>query len=165
MPLSPFLIDDIAELVDGDGPGNLVFTAPMGGIMRSQQFQRTALNAAAEQMGLATPTEIGDVDDDGNPVIVWSDNFHPHEFRHTAASLAIASGADVKVIQTMLGHKSAAMTLDQYGHLFGDRLDLVARAMDDARTAALTRGADRGSAGAVEAAGGTGCAPGRRKRP
>ena len=30
----------------------------------------------------------------------------------------------------MLGHKSAVMTLDQYGHLFGDRLDVVADAMD-----------------------------------
>jgi hypothetical protein len=43
----------------------------------------------------------------------------------------------------MLGHKSATMTLDQYGHLFGDRLDVVADAMDTARTAALaTVGAD-----------------------
>ena len=62
---------------------------------------------------------------------------HPHELSHTAASLAIASGADVKVVQQMLGHKSATMTLDQYGHLFGDRLDVVADAMDAARTAAL----------------------------
>ena len=36
----------------------------------------------------------------------------------------------------MLGHKSAVMTLDQYGHLFGDRLDIVADAMDAARTSA-----------------------------
>jgi integrase len=50
--------------------------------------------------------------------------FHPHELRHTAASLAIASGADVKVVQQMLGHQSATMTLDLYGHLFGDRLDV-----------------------------------------
>ncbi|MFI0152580.1 tyrosine-type recombinase/integrase [Streptomyces lydicus] len=28
----------------------------------------------------------------------------PHKLRHTAASLAIAAGADVKVVQTMLGH-------------------------------------------------------------
>jgi len=53
------------------------------------------------------------------------------------ASLAIASGADVKVVQRMLGHASAAMTLDQYGHLFGDRLDEVADAMDAARAAAV----------------------------
>jgi Phage integrase family len=61
----------------------------------------------------------------------------PHELRHTAASLAIASGADIKVVQQMLGHKSAVMTLDQYGHLFGDRLDVVADAMDAAREQAL----------------------------
>jgi integrase len=39
---------------------------------------------------------------------------HPHELRHAAASLAIASGADVKVVQQMLGHSSAAMTMDVY---------------------------------------------------
>jgi integrase len=35
----------------------------------------------------------------------------PHELRHTA-SRAIAAGANIKVVQTMLGHKSATMTLD-----------------------------------------------------
>ncbi|HVD89576.1 MAG TPA: hypothetical protein VNB91_11840, partial [Jatrophihabitantaceae bacterium] len=49
---------------------------------------------------------------------------------------AIASGADVKVVQQMLGHKSATMTLDLYGHLFGDRLDEVADALDVAARAA-----------------------------
>jgi integrase-like protein len=53
-----------------------------------------------------------------------------HKLRHTAASLAIAAGADVKVIQTMLGHKDASMTLDIYGHLVPDRLDEVATALD-----------------------------------
>ncbi|MGP4091501.1 tyrosine-type recombinase/integrase, partial [Streptomyces sp. KR55] len=57
----------------------------------------------------------------------------PHKLRHTAASLSIASGADVKVVQTMLGHKSAAMTLDTYGHLFPDRLDEVADRLDRER--------------------------------
>ena len=38
--------------------------------------------------------------------------------RAPAASLVIASGTDVKVIQQMLGHRSATMTLDLYGHLF-----------------------------------------------
>ena len=38
----------------------------------------------------------------------------PHELRHTAASLAIAAGANVKGVQLMLGHASAAMTLDIY---------------------------------------------------
>ena len=61
---------------------------------------------------------------------------HPHELRHTAASLAIASGANVKVVQQMLGHKSATMTLDLYGHLFDDQLDDVADALDVAARAA-----------------------------
>ena len=66
-------------------------------------------------------------------------DLHPHELRHTAASLAIASGADVKVVQQMLGHGSATMTLDTYGHLFEDRLDEVGDAMDRARDAARER--------------------------
>jgi integrase len=63
---------------------------------------------------------------------------HPHELRHTAASLAIASGANVKVVQSMLGHKSATLTLDLYGHLFADQLDVVADALDAAARAATT---------------------------
>ena len=53
-----------------------------------------------------------------------------HELRHTAASLMIASGANVKTVQSQLGHKTARMTLDQYGHLFPDDLDDVADKMD-----------------------------------
>ncbi|WP_239524210.1 hypothetical protein [Geodermatophilus normandii] len=47
--------------------------------------------------------------------------------------MAIASGANVEVVQTMLGHQSATMTLDLYGHLLADQLDEVADAMDAAR--------------------------------
>ena len=56
-----------------------------------------------------------------------------HEPRHTAASLAIASGASINGVQSMLGHASAAMTLDRHGHLFGDELGDVADRMDAAR--------------------------------
>ena len=56
----------------------------------------------------------------------------PHDLRHTAASLAISVGANVKSVQTMLGHKSAAMTLDVYADLFPDDLDAVAIALDQA---------------------------------
>ena len=53
-----------------------------------------------------------------------------HGLRHTAASLMIASGANVKTVQSQLGHKTARMTLDQYGHLSPDDLDDVADKMD-----------------------------------
>jgi len=72
----------------------------------------------------------------------------PHELRHTAASLAIASGASIKGVQSMLGHASAAMTLDRYGHLFGDELDAVADRMDAARGDWLGTEADRRPSGA-----------------
>ncbi len=68
--------------------------------------------------------------------VIGLPGLHPHELRHTAASLAIASGADVKVVQQMLGHSSATMTMDTYGHLFENRLDEVAEAMDAARSTA-----------------------------
>ncbi|NNC12828.1 site-specific integrase [Planctomonas sp. JC2975] len=56
----------------------------------------------------------------------------PHDLRHTAASLAISTGANVKAIQRMLGHASAAMTLDVYADLFDDDLDAVAAALNQA---------------------------------
>ena len=61
----------------------------------------------------------------------------PHELRHTAASLSVAAGANVKAVQPMLGHASAAMTLDIYADLFEDDLDGVADALDAARAKAL----------------------------
>ena len=39
--------------------------------------------------------------------------------------------ANIKTVQSQLGHKAATMTLDQYGHLFPDDLDDVADKMDD----------------------------------
>lgn len=61
----------------------------------------------------------------------------PHDLRHTAASLAISAGANVKAVQRMLGHASAAMTLDTYSDLFDDDLDGVSVALDRARTESL----------------------------
>ena len=63
--------------------------------------------------------------------------FTPHELKHTAASLAITAGASVKAVQRMLGHASATLTLDRYGHLFGDELDSVADRLDQHRADSL----------------------------
>jgi integrase len=60
-----------------------------------------------------------------------------HDLRHTAASLAIASGANVKAVQRMLGHASAAMTLDVYADLFDDDLDAVSLALHEARARSI----------------------------
>lgn len=54
-----------------------------------------------------------------------------HDLRHTAASLAIESGASVMAVQRMLGHESASITLGIYGHLWDESLDDVAARMAD----------------------------------
>jgi integrase len=46
----------------------------------------------------------------------------PRDLRHTAASLAISAGANVKLVQRMMGRKSAKVTLDTYAALFPDDL-------------------------------------------
>ncbi|WP_448642919.1 tyrosine-type recombinase/integrase [Geodermatophilus sp. URMC 63] len=60
----------------------------------------------------------------------------PHELRHTAASLAVSAGANVKAVQRLLGHASAAMTLDVYSGSFDDDLNAVADRLDEAVTRA-----------------------------
>lgn len=60
-----------------------------------------------------------------------------HDLRHSAASFAVPSGASVKVVQNMLGHRSAAMTLDVYSDLFDQDVDDVAARISDARERAL----------------------------
>ncbi|BBY04696.1 hypothetical protein MNVI_00140 [Mycobacterium noviomagense] len=56
----------------------------------------------------------------------------PQRLRDTTASLAIIAGANVKVVQRLLGHATAAMTLDRYGHLLSDDLASVADALGKA---------------------------------
>jgi site-specific recombinase XerD len=48
------------------------------------------------------------------------EGFRFHDLRHYLASLLIASGADVKVVQARMRHASAKTTLDTYGHLWPD---------------------------------------------
>ena len=109
------MVRDLAEIVEGKAPDDLVFTSPEGGLLRLSNFRRKVFDPAATEAGL--------------------DRLTVHELLHTAASLAVSSGASVKAIQTMLGHASAAMTLDVYSHLFADELEDVADKMDQERTA------------------------------
>ena len=116
MPIPKFLVDELRDHVAGKRPDELVFAS-----IRSDQPLR--VSTFRQTFGVAASA-------------IGMPGLHPHQLRHTAASLAIASGADVKVVQQMMGHSSATMTLDTYGHLFEDRLDEVAAAMDAARAGA-----------------------------
>jgi integrase len=79
--------------------------------------------------------------------LTFPEHLTPHDLRHTAASLAISTGANVKAVQRMLGHASAAMTLDTYADLFEDDLDAVATALNQAK-----RGANVGGIWAIPVA-------------
>lgn len=62
-----------------------------------------------------------------------------YALKHTAASLAIAAGANPKTVQLMLGHSSAAMTLDVYAHLWEEGLDTIPGAIESHIDAARER--------------------------
>jgi integrase len=114
-----FLADDLAAHIAGRSPGELVFVGVRGGVLRNLNFRRDVFDRASTAAGL--------------------DGLTPHELRHTAASRAVASGASVKGVQRMLGHASAAMTLDVYAGLFEDDLDGVADRMDALGRAAVAQ--------------------------
>ncbi|MEV8212532.1 tyrosine-type recombinase/integrase [Leifsonia sp. NPDC077715] len=63
----------------------------------------------------------------------------PHNLKHTAASLAVSTVVNGKALQRILGHKSAAMTLDTYADLFEDDLRSVADKLNE-RVLAESRG-------------------------
>lgn len=112
VPLVDFLVDSVKELCEGKGPDDLVFEGRAGGhLLRPKgDAEGTSWFRVAQKTANL-------------------DRFRIHDLRHTAASLAISSGANVKVVQNMLGHKSAAMTLDTYSDLFDSDLDDVADRM------------------------------------
>lgn len=53
-----------------------------------------------------------------------------HELRHTFATLALQNGMDVKTLSAMLGHVSAATTLDIYTHITDDMQRTAAANID-----------------------------------
>ena len=53
-----------------------------------------------------------------------------HDLRHTFATLALQNGMDVKTLSAMLGHVSAATTLDIYTHITDDMQRTAAANID-----------------------------------
>ena len=117
VPLAAFLVPLLARQCEGKGRDSLVFPGPDGNHLPRPHNVSGWFDKAVAVAGVPRVT--------------------PHDLRHSAASLAVRSGANVKAIQRMLGHASAAMTLDVYADLFDDDLDAVAVALDEARTASV----------------------------
>jgi integrase len=60
-----------------------------------------------------------------------------YDLRHTCALLLIVQGASVKAVQAQLGHATASITLDTYGHLFPSEMEMLADRLEQARASAL----------------------------
>jgi len=61
--------------------------------------------------------------------IVGLEGWHPHELRHSAASLMLAQGVKIQVVSQVLGHASIRMTADVYGHILDPDRAEAAQAM------------------------------------
>lgn len=109
----PDVLDNaLSEQIRGRGADEILFPGPLEGYMRQPRAPRTRsswFSRACDEADVPRMTI--------------------HDLRHTAASLMVKSGANVKAVQLQLGHTSAAMTLDVYADLFDDDLDAVGVAM------------------------------------
>jgi integrase len=90
-------------------PDDLVFSNSAGRPLGNSNFRRRVFDPAIKAAGIPRVTI--------------------HHLRHTAASLAISSGANSKVISRLLGHADASMTLRVYSHAFEDDLVKLADEM------------------------------------
>ncbi len=94
-----------------------------------------------QDLDLVFPSKLGTPLDGGN---VLSRVLHPllrqaglpiirfHDLRHTAASLALAQGRNIKEVSELLGHADVAVTLSLYAHVSPDMQGQLADAMDAA---------------------------------
>jgi integrase len=115
VPFPAVLADERAALMVGKGRDELVFTDMRGGVLRNSNWRARVFEPAVTACQKA---------DESFPSIT------PHDLRHTAASLAVSAGANVKALQRMLGHAKASMTLDVCAALFDADLDDVATNLD-----------------------------------
>jgi len=117
----------LAEHLDryaAPGPDGLVFLSARGKHLARSSFRRLVWLPAVRMVGL--------------------DGLRVHDLRHTAATLAAATGATTKELMERMGHTSPRVAL-RYQHVMADRQAALAAALDDlARDATNTTQAEPG---------------------
>lgn len=111
VPVPAIVLEELAGYGSGRRPQELVFPSASSTPLRNRNFRRDVFDDAVEALDL---------------------DITPHNLRDTAASLAIQAGASVVAVARLLGHESAATTLNHYAGLFPSDLDDVAVRLDDA---------------------------------
>ncbi len=119
VPVPMFIVTELARRCEGKRRNDLVFPGSDGQHLKRPISHSGWFNKAVRASDIPRVT--------------------PHDLRHTAASLAVSAGVNVKALQRMLGHASAAMTLDTYADLFDDDLDAVGEALDKAAAASVAK--------------------------
>lgn len=123
VPLPRLLGDMLTSETADRPPAALVWPAPKGGVIRHGSF--TKVNSRFDKAKTAAATAAA-VTGEPFPSLTF------HDLRHTAVSLAIRAGVNVKVVQRIAGHAQATVTLDTYAGLFVDDLhDSAARLNDE----------------------------------
>ncbi|GGA72400.1 site-specific integrase [Pseudoclavibacter endophyticus] len=130
VPIPRFLIDELEARIDG--PEDLLFGEGKTGYPMRPDSKRGWFVAAVKRAQATHRTM---------PTVTL------HDLRHSAASIAVSAGANVKAVQRMLGHSSAAMTLDVYADLFDADLDTVAANIDAARAVECGQNVGTGTPG------------------
>jgi integrase len=103
----------VRDATEGKRPDARLFTSPEGKVLRGSNFSRRVWKDALKAVRAADQT-------------FPTRRFTIHDLRHTAATLMVQAGANVKAVQRQLGHKDATTTLNTYADLFDDELDDVA---------------------------------------
>ncbi|MDP7738983.1 site-specific integrase [Mycobacterium paragordonae] len=133
VPFPAVLADELAAMMVGKGREDLVFTDQRGGVLRNSNWRARVFEDALRAVKAAAVAQRAkEVAATGAATTPEFPTITPHDLRHTAASLAVSAGANVKAVQRMLGHAKASMTLDVYADLFDEDLDGVADRLDAA---------------------------------
>jgi integrase len=122
VPLPRFVSDELVAHIAAFAGGKdaLLFTGPDGGPIRVNNWRKRTFYTACERA-----RSSGKLDQD-KPIP------HVHDLRHTAASLMIQAGVDMKSVQDALGHASITMTIDLYSHVSDELRDTTADKLDAA---------------------------------
>lgn len=109
-----------------------VFPNRRGTQMTNHQYRYEFDKAVAAIQAETSAQRQKEIAEAGQAVTPEFPTITPHDLRHTCASLLISTGANIKVVQRQLGHATAAMTLDRYGHLYDADLTGAAEVLSKA---------------------------------
>jgi integrase len=111
IPVPERVMPILSGRISGRFPGQPAITSPNGSLLGLENWKRST----------RWRTVIGEI---GRPTL------RVHDLRHTYASLARRAGADLRLLQKMMGHASITVTAHIYADLYDDELDDIASALD-----------------------------------